>query len=195
MNMPSHWRVMIVSHHLKQVLLLDPFGNASEPYGFTEEELDNVRNAYVGYSVSTSKERIQTDGWNCGVWVALMAEIWMSHLKLGLEGSKDISKVIQEGLMRKGVSDINTHPMQQSHNEKLILQVRRQYRQDIYDNSHPTHLTNWLNHWNTPIEEVQAIETNTHLPRTRQATSIRETLTRTNLKGDNDGTNSKVSIT
>jgi hypothetical protein len=28
MNMPGHWRVMIVSHALRQVLLLDPFGDA-----------------------------------------------------------------------------------------------------------------------------------------------------------------------
>jgi hypothetical protein len=28
MNMPDHWRVMIVSHVLRQVLLLDPFGDA-----------------------------------------------------------------------------------------------------------------------------------------------------------------------
>ena len=62
MNTPGHWRVVIVIHRLKQVLLLDPFGDASEPYGFTKEELDIVRNAYRGYNVSTSKERIQTDG-------------------------------------------------------------------------------------------------------------------------------------
>jgi hypothetical protein len=30
MNMPGHWRVMIVTH-VRQVLLLDPFGDASEP--------------------------------------------------------------------------------------------------------------------------------------------------------------------
>jgi hypothetical protein len=39
MNMPGHWRVMIVSHILRQVLLLDPFGDASEPYGFTTDDV------------------------------------------------------------------------------------------------------------------------------------------------------------
>ena len=49
MNMPGHWRVMIVSHVLRQVLLLDPFGDASEPYGFTVDEIDSVQNSYIGY--------------------------------------------------------------------------------------------------------------------------------------------------
>jgi hypothetical protein len=54
MNMPGHWRVMIVSHVLRQaVLLLDPFGDASEPYGFTTDEIDSVQNSYSGYNVST----------------------------------------------------------------------------------------------------------------------------------------------
>jgi hypothetical protein len=66
MNMPGHWRVMIVSHVLRQVLLLDPFGDASEPYGFTTDEIDSVQNSYSGYNVSTCPERLQTDRWNCG---------------------------------------------------------------------------------------------------------------------------------
>jgi Ulp1 family protease len=44
MNMPGHWRVMIVSHDLRQMLLLDPFGN-----GFTVDEFDNVKYSYSGY--------------------------------------------------------------------------------------------------------------------------------------------------
>ena len=50
MNMPGHWRVMIVSHVLRQVLLLDPFGDASEPYGFTTDEINSVQNSYSGYN-------------------------------------------------------------------------------------------------------------------------------------------------
>jgi hypothetical protein len=73
MNMPGHWRVMIVSHVLRQVLLLDPFGDASEPYGFITDEIGSVQNSYSGYNVSTRPERLQTDGWNCGVWVAWVA--------------------------------------------------------------------------------------------------------------------------
>ena len=66
MNMPGHWRVMIMSHVLRQVLLLDPFGDALEPYGFTTDEIDSVQNSYSGYNVSTCPERLQTDRWNCG---------------------------------------------------------------------------------------------------------------------------------
>ena len=42
MNMPGHWRVMIVSHDLRQVLLLDPAGD-----GFTIDEFDSVKYSYV----------------------------------------------------------------------------------------------------------------------------------------------------
>ena len=44
--MPGHWRVMIVSHVLRQVLLLVPFGDASNP--FTTDEIDSVKNSYSG---------------------------------------------------------------------------------------------------------------------------------------------------
>jgi hypothetical protein len=87
MNMPGHWRVMIVSHELRQVLLLDPFGDASDPYGFTTDEIDSVKNSFSGYNVSTWPERLQNDGWNCGVWVAWVASIWTTHVERGLEGT------------------------------------------------------------------------------------------------------------
>ncbi len=41
MNIPDHWRVMIVSHTLKQITLLDPFGHA-----FTRDEIKNVQRSY-----------------------------------------------------------------------------------------------------------------------------------------------------
>jgi hypothetical protein len=63
MNMPGHWRVMTVSHALRQVVLLDPLGDE-----FTIPEFDNVKYSYSGYNVSTWTKRLQTDGWNCGVW-------------------------------------------------------------------------------------------------------------------------------
>jgi hypothetical protein len=89
---------MIVSHVLRQVLLLDPFGDASEPYGFRTNEIDSVQNSYSGYNVSTCPERLQTDGWNCGVWVAWVASMWTTHVERGLEAapSMDISKVIKQ---------------------------------------------------------------------------------------------------
>eukprot|EP00242_Pyramimonas_sp_CCMP2087_P014844 CAMPEP_0198208984 /NCGR_PEP_ID=MMETSP1445-20131203/12320_1 /TAXON_ID=36898 /ORGANISM="Pyramimonas sp., Strain CCMP2087" /LENGTH=55 /DNA_ID=CAMNT_0043882597 /DNA_START=621 /DNA_END=788 /DNA_ORIENTATION=+ len=55
--MPGHWRVMIVTHNLRQVLLLDPFGD-----GLTTDEFDNVKSSYNGYNVSTRTKRLQTDG-------------------------------------------------------------------------------------------------------------------------------------
>ena len=79
--MPGHWRVMIVSHVLRHVLLLNPFGDASEPYGFTTDEIDSVQNSYSGYNVSTCPERLQTDGWNCGVWEAWVASMWTTHVE------------------------------------------------------------------------------------------------------------------
>ena len=54
---------MIVSHVLRQVLLLDPFGDASEPYGFTADEIDSVQNSYSGYNVSTSLPRTLANRW------------------------------------------------------------------------------------------------------------------------------------
>jgi hypothetical protein len=57
----EHARSLIVSHVLRQVLLLDPFRDASEPYGFTTDEIDSVQNSYIGYNVSTCPERLQTD--------------------------------------------------------------------------------------------------------------------------------------
>ena len=168
MSMPGHWRVIIVSHVLRQVLLLDPFGNASEPYGFTADEIDNVQNSYSGYNVSTCPERLQTDRWNCGVWVAWVGSMWTTHVERGLEGTMDISKVIKVGLTSEGVSDINDHPSGESHNESFILRVRRQFRQRIYDDDIPQHLKDWLDHWHTPLTDVQAVSTSTHLPRSYQ---------------------------
>ena len=89
MSMPGHWRVMIVSHDLRQVLLLDPFGD-----GFTIDKFDSVKYSYSGYNVSTWTERLQTDGWNCGVWVAWVASIWTTYVVRGLEVTMDISEVI-----------------------------------------------------------------------------------------------------
>jgi hypothetical protein len=154
MNMPGPWRVMMVSHVLRQVLLLDPFGDASEPYGFTTYEIDSVQNSYSGYNVSTCPaERLQTDGWKCGVWVAWVASMWRIaiHVERGLEGTMDISKVIKAGLTSEGVSDINNHPSRKSYNESCILRVRRQFRRRIYDNAIPQHLKDWLDRWHTPF--------------------------------------------
>ena len=171
MNMPGHWRVMIVSHVLRQVLLLDPLGNASEPYGFTADEIDSVQNSYIGYNVSTCPQRLQTDRWNCGVWVACVGSMWTTHVERGLEGTMDISKVIKAGLTSGGVSDINIYPSSgKSHNESFILRIRRQFRQQIYDDHIPQHLIDWLDHWHTPLQDVQAVSTGTHLPRSYQTT-------------------------
>ena len=127
-----------------------------------------MQNSYSGYNVSTCPERLQTDGWNCGVWVAWVASMWTIHVERGLEGTMDISKVIKAGLTSEGISDINDHPSGESHNESFILRVRRQFRQRIYDDDIPQHLKDWLDHWHTPLTDVQAVSTGTHLPRSCQ---------------------------
>ena len=80
------------------------------------------------------------------------------HVERGLEGTMDISKVIKVGLTSEGVSDINDHPSRMSYNEQsFILRVRRQFRQRIYDDDIPQHLIDWLDHWHTPLTDVQAV--------------------------------------
>ena len=158
MKIPGHWRVMIVSHVLREVVLLDPFGDE-----FTVSEFDNVKYSYSGYTISTWTQRLQTDGWNCGVWVAWIASLWTTHVERGLEGTMSINEVIQEGLSAEGIRDTNTHPSGTSHNESCILRIRKRFRRMIYADSHPTHLTTWLADWNTPLREVQAVSAVTHL--------------------------------
>jgi hypothetical protein len=68
MKRPGHWRMLIVSHVLNHVTFLDPLR-----YGFTREEIRNVKDAYRGYESSIWKQCLQTDEWNCGVWVAWLA--------------------------------------------------------------------------------------------------------------------------
>ena len=81
-HMPDHWRIIIVSHVLKQVFLLDPLGDGPELYGFTTEEINRVPNSYREYNVSTCPQRLQTDGFNCGVWVAWVASMWTTHVMI-----------------------------------------------------------------------------------------------------------------
>jgi hypothetical protein len=57
-------------------------------------------------------------------WHACVASIWTTHVERGLEGTIDISEVIQKGLSAEGIRDINIHPSGESHNESCILQVR-----------------------------------------------------------------------
>jgi hypothetical protein len=162
MNIPGHWRVMIVSHTLRQVMLLDPLGD-----GFTQSEIENVQHSYRGYNVTTNTKRLQTDGWNCGVWVAWIATLWTAHVASGLEGTRDINEVIQQGLLAEGIQDINAQPLAEPHNESSILRFRRQFRRMLYAKHLPAHLTEWLARWNTPLSEVLTVSTVAHLPRGR----------------------------
>ena len=97
-----------------------------------------------------------------------MASIWTTQVERGLEGTMDISKVIKAGLTSEGILDINNHPSGKSYNKSYILQVRRQFRRRIYDDGIPQHLKDWLDHWHTPLTDVQAVSTGTHLPRSCQ---------------------------
>ena len=54
---------MIVSHAMKQILLLDPRDDC-----FSETEVRNIRRAFVGYSLTDRKDYfLQTDDFNYGV--------------------------------------------------------------------------------------------------------------------------------
>jgi hypothetical protein len=117
----------------------------------------SVQNSYIGYNVSTCPEGLQTDRWNCGVWVAWVGSMRTTHVERGLEGTMDISKVIKVGLTSEGVSNINDHPSGKSYNESFILRIRRQFRQRIYDDDIPQQLIDWLDHWHTPLTDVQAV--------------------------------------
>ena len=46
MHIPGHWRLMIISHAMKQILLLDLRDDC-----FSEREVQNIRRAFVGYSL------------------------------------------------------------------------------------------------------------------------------------------------
>jgi hypothetical protein len=108
MKNPEHLRIMIVSHVLMHVTLLDPLGD-----DFTEQEI--------------------------------------THVACGLEGTKSIDEVIQEGLSAKNILDTNTYPYGRAHNENIILQSRKSFQLMIYAESHPICLTEWLDDWSTPI--------------------------------------------
>ena len=71
MHIPGHWRLIIVSHAMKQILLLDPRDDC-----FSDREVRNIRRAFVGYSLTDRKDFLQTDDFNCGVWVAWIASLW-----------------------------------------------------------------------------------------------------------------------
>ena len=160
MHIPGHWRLMIVSHALKQIVLLDPFGDK-----FTNTEIRNVEQAYSGYTLTGRTEWLQTDEWNCGVWVAWIASLWATHVNQGLEGTKDIEEVIQDGILAENILDINTHPLSSAHNESIILRIRHRFKRMVYADSHPAHLTEWLTKWNSSLRDVQAVSSVTHLTR------------------------------
>ena len=74
MHLPGHWRLMIISHAMKQILLLDPMDAC-----FSDRETQNIRRAFVGYTLIDRKDFLQTDDFNCGVWVAWVASLWTQH--------------------------------------------------------------------------------------------------------------------
>ena len=170
MNKPGHWRVMIVSHILMHVTLLDPMGD-----DFSTEEIDSVKYAYSGYRISTYKNCVQTDGWNCGVWVAWIASFWTLHVENGFEGTMSIDDVIEAGLTAENIVDINTDHRGWFHNEAKILQVRKLFRGMIYAEQLPKHLTDWLDVWNTPLRDVQYVSEVTSLGHVHRTPGISST--------------------
>ena len=158
MKSGGHWRMYIVSYILQEVLLFDPLGE-----GFTSEEKSNIQAAYVGFTVNVWKQCLQSDEWNCGVWVAWLGTFWTKHVASGFEGCSSIGEVIQEGLTLQGIEDIKVHPNAIAHNEAVILGMRRCFRSVIYSQTHPVCLTDWLEQWHTPLSDIQLVSSVTSL--------------------------------
>ena len=151
MYMPGHWRIMIVSHALGQIVLLDPFGNR-----FTRAEVKQVQQSYVGYAVSNMTLLLQKDCWNCGVWVAWVGSIWSEHVNEGHEGTTSIERVIRNGMRMENIYDLRNNP-HSDQNATAILRIRRQYRQELDSPTHPPHLTDWIAETRTSIAEIRRL--------------------------------------
>jgi hypothetical protein len=141
---------MIVSHTLKQIVVLDPRGD-----GFPETEIRDIRRAFIGYSLTDRKNFLQTDGFNCGVWVAWVASLWTQHANLNLEGSKDITEVITDGMLVEDVHDLRNQYNKKPLNEASVLRLRLRLRGKLYADTQPAHLMSWIDTWGTNLTEIR----------------------------------------
>ena len=166
MHIPGHWRLMIVSHAMKQVLLLDPRDDC-----FLDREIQNIRGAFVGYSLIDRKDFLQTDDFNCGVWVAWIASLWTQHVNLNLEGSKDITEVITDGIREEGVHDLRNQYAKRPLNIASARRLRLRLREKLYADTQPAHLISWVDTWGTNFTEIRYGSTVTSLNNTANHTN------------------------
>mmetsp|Transcript_11352 Transcript_11352/g.23703 ORF Transcript_11352/g.23703 Transcript_11352/m.23703 type:complete len:222 (-) Transcript_11352:340-1005(-) len=68
-----HWRVVLVDPRSRGVYLFDPLGAPS-----TAAEREAMSKAYEGYEMEDLGIRVQNDGYNCGVYVAWLARVWLA---------------------------------------------------------------------------------------------------------------------
>jgi hypothetical protein len=149
---------MIVSHAMKQILLLDPRDDC-----FSDREVQNIRRAFVGYSLIDRKDFLQTDDFNCGVWVAWIASLWTQHVNLNLEGSKDITEVITNGIRAEGVHDLRNQYAKRPLNIASARRLRLRLREKLYADTQPAHLISWVDTWGTNFTEIRYGSTVTSL--------------------------------
>jgi hypothetical protein len=121
-------------------VLLDPRGDS-----FSETEVRNIRRAFVGYSLIDRKNFLHTDGFNYGVWVAWVASLWARHVNLNLEGSKDVTDVIRDGMLAEGIHDLRNQYRKRPLSEASVLRLRLRLREELYADTHPAHLKSWIN--------------------------------------------------
>jgi hypothetical protein len=97
MNMPGHWRVMIVSHVLIQSSVATRSNLSGTSWNRTDSQL--TRSTVCKTPIAGTMLALVPSAWNCGVWVAWVASMWTTHVERGLEGgTMDIAKVIKAGL-------------------------------------------------------------------------------------------------
>ena len=173
MHMPGHWRLMIVSHAMKQILLLDPRDDC-----FSDREIQNVRSAFVGYSLIDRKDFLQTDDFNCGVWVAWVASLWIQHVNLDLEGSKDITEVVTDGMRAEGVHDLRNQYASRPLNVASARRLRLRLRENLYADTQPAHLISWVSTWGTSFAGIRYGSTVTSLNRVTSHTDGQHARTR-----------------
>ena len=151
-HIPGHWRVLIVSHVLREVLLFDPFGTP-----FSDRETHHIERAWQEYRVCDMQTKVQTDGYNCGVWVAWAAGAWLTHVQEGREGSMSIRSVLEVCMQHAGIAAVSPRarltPTQAEHNENHINAARAAYSEAL-NGPLPARFHDWLRDEGYTMDEV-----------------------------------------
>jgi len=92
----SHWRVAMVDKRGECVYLFDPYGTDVEG-----DMIEAFRGAYSTYEMQQVGVRVQSDGHNCGIWVAWCTWLFASYIRS--ETTSSYPQFIRER-MRSGES-------------------------------------------------------------------------------------------